>query len=163
MLPTRNNAPARSFGDDMAASSRTGSGMWTPSLLLNTYRWKLPEKWYQMSRTLGKSPINRLKSPGSLRTLSNLGIPRYKYAVLEAQRFTTCAEFRFEPGTSCFRAGIGTSRPKLSLHPCRIHFPYQLPNNRYDKRLGITLLRSSPGHLKCVWPPGSGEIFIRLV
>ena len=40
----------------MAASSRKGSGMGTPSLKLNTYRWKLPEKWYQVARTLGKSP-----------------------------------------------------------------------------------------------------------
>ena len=30
--------------------------MGTPSLKLNTYRWKLPEKWYQVARTLGKSP-----------------------------------------------------------------------------------------------------------
>ena len=56
MLPTPKNAPARRFGDAMAASSRKGSGMGTPSLKLNTYRWKLPEKWYQVARTLGKSP-----------------------------------------------------------------------------------------------------------
>ena len=30
--------------------------MGTPSLKLNTYRWKLPEKWYQVARSLGKSP-----------------------------------------------------------------------------------------------------------
>jgi len=40
----------------MAASSRKGSGMGTPSLKLNTYRWKLPEKWYQVAWSLGKSP-----------------------------------------------------------------------------------------------------------
>ena len=56
MLPTPKNAPARRFGDAMAASSRKGSGMGTPSLKLNTYRWKLPEKWYQVARSLGKSP-----------------------------------------------------------------------------------------------------------
>ena len=56
MLPTPKNAPARRLGDAMAASSRKGSGMGTPSLKLNTYRWKLPEKWYQVARTLGKSP-----------------------------------------------------------------------------------------------------------
>ena len=55
-MPTPKNAPARRFGDAMAASSRKGSGMGTPSLKLNTYRWKLPEKWYQVARTLGKSP-----------------------------------------------------------------------------------------------------------
>ena len=52
MLPTRKTAPARRFGDAMAASSRKGSGMGTPSLKLNTHRWKLPEKWYQVARTL---------------------------------------------------------------------------------------------------------------
>ena len=45
------------------------SGMGTPSLKLNTYRWKLPEKWYQVARTLGKSPK---KSSEIARTLPNL-------------------------------------------------------------------------------------------
>ena len=68
-MPTPKNAPARRFGDAMAASSRKGSGMGTPSLKLNTYRWKLPEKWYQVARTLGKSPK---KSSKIDRTLPNL-------------------------------------------------------------------------------------------
>ena len=56
----------------MAASSRKGSGMGTPSLKLNTYRWKLPEKWYQVARTLGKSPK---KSSEIARTPPNLNPP----------------------------------------------------------------------------------------
>ena len=56
MLPTPKTAAARRSGDAMAASSRKGCGMGTPSLKLNTYRWKLPERWYQVARTLGKSP-----------------------------------------------------------------------------------------------------------
>jgi len=50
---------------------RKGSGMGTPSLKLNTYRWKLPEKWYQVARTLGKSPK---KSSEIARTLPNLKV-----------------------------------------------------------------------------------------
>ena len=69
MLPTPKTAPARRLGDAMAASSRKGSGMGTPSLKLNTYRWNLPGKWYQVARTLGKSPK---KSSEIARTLPNL-------------------------------------------------------------------------------------------
>ena len=63
MLPTPKNAPARRFGDAMPASSRKGSGMGTPSLKLNTYQCEIPEKWYQVARTLPNLKGGMYSSP----------------------------------------------------------------------------------------------------
>ena len=122
----------------MAAFSRKGSGMGTPSLKLNTYRWKLPEKWYQVARGL-KSPKNRRKSPTPSRTLSWdvfwPGNPRV-FETGDATHFRHGENVA--AGVPLFGSRSGPMGTKLA------HVQFNSSRSNFSRRMSVDLLRYHP-------------------